>query len=196
MGQGHEPPDIEDAVTQFLRAIEQDTHPETSKTPQRVATFWREHLLVGEQKKASLKVEGMPAESQDPVMLREIDLHLVCPHHLTIGMGRGSLAYIPGTQWFGLGTLADILQAATARCILQEQATRDAVDWAFDLLRPRAAYVQLSFLHPCHNAHYGADARAEVVTEAFRSQDEAARDALSAMLQRVVQRPGTVSREP
>lgn len=185
MGQGREPPNIEDAVTQFLKAIREDTHPETTKTPQRVATFWREHLLVGEQKKASLRVEGMPAESQDPIMLREIDLHLVCPHHLTIGMGRGMLAYVPGSQWFGLGTLAEILRAATARCVLQEQATRDAADWALELLEPRAVFVQLSFLHPCHNAHYGADSRAEVVTEAFRANDEGARAELSTMVRRL-----------
>ena len=87
----------------------------------------------------------MPAESRDPVIMRDIDLHIVCPHHLTIGMGRGTLAYIPDAEWFGLGTLAKILEAATAKCTLQETATREAADLAFKLLSPRAAYVKLGF---------------------------------------------------
>ena len=59
-------------------------------------------------------------------------------------MGRGTLAYIPDEEWFGLGTLAKILEAATAKCTLQETATREAADLAFKLLSPKAAYVKLS----------------------------------------------------
>ena len=98
--------DLEGAVKLFLKAIGHFRESETEKTPERVAEFWLQHLLVGTETERTLQVEGMPAESRDPVIMRDIDLHIVCPHHLTIGMGRGTLAYIPDAEWFGLGTLA------------------------------------------------------------------------------------------
>ena len=177
-------PDLEEAVTLFLKAIGHFGESETEKTPERVAEFWHQHLLVGTETERTLQVEGMPAESHDPVIMRDIDLHIVCPHHLTIGMGRGTLAYIPDEEWFGLGTLAKILEAATAKCTLQETATREAADLAFKLLSPKAAYVKLEFLHPCHNAHFGASSRTTVVTEAFRSKDDESKSTLESALVR------------
>lgn len=177
--------ELEASVSQFLRAINQSDEPETEKTPERVAEFWSNHLLTGDRLREDLQVEGMPAESQDPIVMRNVDLHIVCPHHLTIGMGKGTLAYIPDTQWFGLGTLAKILEAATARCTLQETATRDAVELAVKLLKPKAAYVQLEFLHPCHNAHFGSAARTTVITEAMRAEDPTNQSALIDALKRL-----------
>ena len=175
---------LAESVHGFLKAIGHDNEPETEKTPERVTEFWSQHLLIGEALTENLQVEGMPAESHDPVIMRDVDLHIVCPHHLTIGMGQGTLAYIPGDQWFGLGTLAKILEAATAKCTLQETATLEAVELAMKLLQPQAAYVQLAFLHPCHNAHFGASARTTVETEAIRSTSPEAEAALSSALSR------------
>ena len=175
---------LAESVSSFLKAIGHDQDPETDKTPERVTEFWSQHLLVGEELSKNLQVEGMPAESNDPIIMRDVDLHIVCPHHLTIGMGRGSLAYIPGDLWFGLGTLAKILEAATAKCTLQETATREAVELAMKLLQPRAAYVRLEFLHPCHNAHFGASARTTVATEAIRAESSDAQSLLDAALKR------------
>lgn len=175
---------LAESVSSFLKAIGHDQDPETDKTPERVTEFWSQHLLVGEELSKNLQVEGMPAESNDPIIMRDVDLHIVCPHHLTIGMGRGSLAYIPGDLWFGLGTLAKILEAATAKCTLQETATREAVELAMKLLQPRAAYVRLEFLHPCHNAHFGASARTTVATEAIRAESADAQSELDAALKR------------
>ena len=115
---------LADSVKSFLQAIGHDQDPETDKTPERVTEFWSQHLLIGEELSKSLQVEGMPAETQDPIIMRDVDLHIVCPHHLTIGMGKGTLGYIPGEEWFGLGTLAKILEAATAKCTLQERLSK------------------------------------------------------------------------
>ena len=173
---------LADSVKKFLQSIGHDQDPETDKTPERVAEFWSQHLLVGEELSKSLQVEGMPAETQDPIIMRDVDLHIVCPHHLTIGMGKGTIGYVPDKEWFGLGTLAKILEASTAKCTLQETATREAVELAMQLLQPQAAFVKLEFLHPCHNAHFGASARTTVETQAIRSISMEAEDALRSAL--------------
>lgn len=173
---------LADSVKSFLQAIGHDQDPETDKTPERVTEFWSQHLLIGEELSKSLQVEGMPAETQDPIIMRDVDLHIICPHHLTVGMGKGTLGYIPGEEWFGLGTLAKILEAATAKCTLQETATREAVELAMKLLQPQAAFVKLEFLHPCHNAHFGASARTMVETKAMRSVSAQAETQLASAL--------------
>ena len=122
---------------------------ETDKTPERVSpNFWSQHLLVGEELSKNLQVEGMPAETQDPIIMRDVDLHIVCPHHLTIGMGKGTLGYIPGKEWFGLRDVRKDLGGSNRHVHLQETATREAVELAMKLLQPQAAFRQTGISTP------------------------------------------------
>ena len=47
-------PDIEEAVALFLKAIGHFGESETEKTPERVAEFWHQHLLVGTETERTL----------------------------------------------------------------------------------------------------------------------------------------------
>ncbi|MEZ4273399.1 MAG: GTP cyclohydrolase I [Myxococcota bacterium] len=72
--------------------------------------------------------KDIKAQSNGPVILTKIGVHLICPHHLTVAFGEASVAYIPGTQVASFGAISDLVQACTARLTFQETATQDIVD--------------------------------------------------------------------
>jgi len=147
-------------------------------TPARVAKLWQKTLLKGEGADLgkifyqSSPNDNFGADSNhpvypaDPVALRGIGFHLLCPHHLTVAFGNAQVAYIPGPRIAGLGALAALVEHCAARLILQEQATRLVVDSLSTHLNVQAAVVKLAATHPCHNLTHPRSHQADVVTQA------------------------------
>ena len=99
----------ERAVAQFLTALGHDTEsdPELAGTPARVVQAFAHDLLSGYNVDvASLLAEGSAASPGDQglVIVRDIAISTVCPHHLLPALGQATVAYHPGKRLLGLGT--------------------------------------------------------------------------------------------
>jgi GTP cyclohydrolase I len=121
------------------------------QTPQRAAALWRTHLLAGEGRDLA-EVLGTPLRhvGSAPIILRQMGIHLVCPHHLTVAWGKAHLAYLPAGQVAGAGRLCDLIQACTARFVLQEEAAQQICTALVDQLQAHAVVALLEAVHPCH----------------------------------------------
>lgn len=163
---------LELAVHQFLAALE---HPQARRTAPRVAELWRGTILAGQQTNLAAVprlLACQDGEAADPVAVRGIAIHLVCPHHLTIAFGRAELIYIPKTSIASLGSLSQLCTAATARLVLQEQATAAIVDALTDTdgLAARAATARIVAHHPCQRLGTPAAHAAEILSIASRGE--------------------------
>jgi GTP cyclohydrolase I len=154
--------DLDACLRQFARAAGAD--------PDTVAGFWRDHLLHGAGKDLRAVLgEGTASALTGAVLLQPLRVHLVCPHHLTVAAGWAQLGYGPRGRVASLGHLVDVVSAATARLVLQEDAAQEVAACIVDGLSARAAVLRIVAEHPCCNVPRRAAAAFETWGEAGES---------------------------
>jgi GTP cyclohydrolase I len=135
------------------------------RTPQRAAALWLDHLLSGTQADLGALLSGaMAVPHATPVCVTGIGVHLVCPHHLTVAVGQAHVAYLPHGQVAGLGSISDVVQACTARFVLQEDAAQAICQALVTHLRATAAVAVIEAVHPCHTVTRPRSHAARAVT--------------------------------
>lgn len=98
-------------------------------TADRVYKLWSQRLLDGyDVNIAEVLGEGFKDSRQDLVMVSDIAVHGMCPHHLVPWRGVAHIAYLPGGRLHGFGRLARLLDALSHRLSYQEWFTRDVVE--------------------------------------------------------------------
>ncbi len=100
------------------------------------------------------------------VVLRGIAVATVCPHHLLPSMGTATVAYVPGTRLFGLGTLAKLVDAFCRRLALQEEIGQNVVQALTEHGDARGAFCSLELAHACLAARGERRPEARVLTTA------------------------------
>lgn len=115
------------------------------------ADSWANELAAGEGKDPAAAVTPMRVAGRAPelVVVEEIDVVSVCPHHLLPMRGRASLAYAPEASLAPLGHLAALARSAAARLILQEELSELVVDALMRALAPRGAACLVEGSHDC-----------------------------------------------
>ena len=117
----------ERAIRAFLTALGHD--PRNSAilegTPARVTEAFAEDLLSGYAVDipALLLAESEPLAKDGPrglVIVRDVSVATVCPHHLLPALGKAAVAYLPGERIVGIGTIARTVDALARRLTLQE----------------------------------------------------------------------------
>ncbi|HZH03172.1 MAG TPA: GTP cyclohydrolase I, partial [Myxococcaceae bacterium] len=135
---------VRKATSALLLGLGVRTTGDWKQTPARVASLWTDQLLAGEQLDPAEVLGGaMRHRGRTPVAVRDIGLHMVCPHHLTVALGRAHVAYAPEDRLAGLGQLSDLVKACTARFVLQEEAVQDICDALVEHLHARAAVATI-----------------------------------------------------
>jgi GTP cyclohydrolase I len=141
------------AIEDFLRALGHAIEGDLIGTGERVADAWADDLLEGEAlDPAALLREGAIAagpHERGLVIVRDLAVTTVCPHHLLPGHGTGLVAYLPEDRVAGIGTLARVLDALSRRLTLQERIGGQLVDLLVRELSARGALCKLSLTHTC-----------------------------------------------
>jgi GTP cyclohydrolase I len=160
----------ERAIAEFLRALGHDpsSDPELAGTPQRVADAWASELLTGyDVDVPALFADASPVKGECRlVVLDDIAVTTICPHHLLPAMGRARLAYRPGDRLYGLGTLTRLVDASSRRLVLQESIAEDVVTALVKFGGARGAYCEITLRHGCLSARGGQEVDAKVRTHA------------------------------
>ncbi|KAL1529155.1 hypothetical protein AB1Y20_000114 [Prymnesium parvum] len=97
------------------------------------------------------------------VVVRDIELHSLCEHHLLPFHGRVHVGYLPGAVVLGLSKLARITQIFARRLQIQERLTQQIAAALMDEIQPRGVAVVVECLHMCM-AMRGVEQRAAVTT--------------------------------
>lgn len=141
---------IETNVRRILQYIGEDPNREgLLDTPKRVAKAWKQ-MTDGYTRKFEDEITVFEGEGFDQiVLLRDIEFHSICEHHMLGFSGKGHIAYIPDKNIVGISKLARVLDIFSRRLQNQERITKQVADCLQEQLKPRAVAVILEAQHSC-----------------------------------------------
>ncbi|MSP24052.1 MAG: GTP cyclohydrolase [Myxococcales bacterium] len=158
------------AIEDFLRALGHAAEGELTDTPSLVASAWCDDLLAGyaADPVVLLKAGAIPTHaSRDLIVLRDLDVALMCPHHLLPAHGCADIVILPGKAVAGFGSLASTLFLCTRRLALQESAGAHVAATIVEALAAEGALCRLRLVHTCLAIRGAQHPRASVETIAF-----------------------------
>ena len=162
-------PRIERAVREILLAIGEDPDREgLLKTPNRVGRAYVE-LMAGLHTDPKQHLKTVFGERYDEVvLLRDIEFHSLCEHHLLPFTGKAHVAYLPDGKVVGLSKLARLVEGYARRPQVQERLTTQIADAVMEELSPGGAACVIEAVHTCMTIR-GANKRGStMVTSALR----------------------------
>jgi GTP cyclohydrolase IA len=159
------------------------------ETPARVAKAYEE--LFGGYKLDSGAVLGRTFEEvggfDDVVLLRDIDFHSHCEHHMVPIIGKAHVAYLPSGRVLGLSKISRVVDIFARRLQTQEKLTVQIAAAIEDALKPRGVAVMLEAEHLCMAMRGVRTKGATTVTTSFHglfADDRQERDRILAMMHR------------
>ena len=142
-----------DAIETIVRYIEQcgsELREGLENTPERVIQSFVE-IFSGYSDDASEILDStFNAEGYDGiVLLKDMEFHSTCEHHLQPFSGKGHIAYIPVDKIVGISKLARLLDMHSKRLQNQERITQSVADDIIENLSPLGCAVILEAQHGC-----------------------------------------------
>jgi GTP cyclohydrolase I len=162
-------PRIERAVREILSAVGEDPAREgLLKTPRRVARAYAE-LMAGMKEDPRIHLKTVFHETYDEVvLLRDIEFHSLCEHHLLPFTGRAHVAYLPDGKVVGLSKLARLVEGYARRPQVQERLTTQIADALMEELDPMGAACIVEATHTCMTIRGVKKPGSTMVTSALR----------------------------
>src|SRR5436853_5186936 len=160
---------IEKAVREILIAIGEDPDREgLLKTPNRVARAYGE-LMAGLKIDPRQHLRTVFHERyQEVVLLRDIEFHSLCEHHLLPFTGRAHVAYLPDGKVVGLSKLARVVEGYARRPQVQERLTTQIADALMEELNAAGAACVVEAVHTCMTIRGAKKHGSIMVTSALR----------------------------
>jgi GTP cyclohydrolase I len=162
--------DIEQAVYAILGAVGEDPEREgLQRTPLRVAKMYAE-LTAGYRidPDALINEAVFSVDYDEMVMVKDIDFHSLCEHHMLPFMGHVHVAYIPAGKVIGLSKIPRIVEMFARRLQVQERMTVQIADFINHALQPEGVAVVVEGVHMCAVMRGVKKANARMTTSALR----------------------------
>jgi GTP cyclohydrolase I len=119
-------------------------------TPERYAKAMRFLTSGYESEPEDVVGNGIfSAEGEGVVLVRDVEFHSLCEHHLLPFFGRVHVAYLPGDRIIGLSKIPRIVDLFSRRLQVQERITEQVADALMQLLQPKGVLVLAEARHLC-----------------------------------------------
>ena len=162
---------IERAVREILIGIGEDPDRDGLRdTPARVARAYAEIFSGMRQSAEDVLATTFDLGHEEMVLVKDIEVHSVCEHHLVPFHGVAHVGYIPSAEGriTGLSKLARLVDMYAKRPQVQERLTSQIADSLVSILRPRGAIVVVQCEHLCMSMRGIRKPGASTVTSAVR----------------------------
>lgn len=123
--------------------------------------------------------------SQDMVMVKNIDIHSLCEHHMVPFSGKVHIAYIPQGKILGLSKLARIANLYSRRLQVQERLCRQIAEAVQEAVNPLGVGVTIEATHMCMVMRGVEKAGASTVTTTLLGNFESDKQIRGEYLQQV-----------
>ena len=158
-----------DTLVRYIEDCEGELREGLSETPKRVVNSYDEifsgyRLNSGEILDSTFNAAGYDGI----VLLRDMEFHSTCEHHLQPFSGRGHIAYIPVDRIVGISKLARLMDAHAMRLQNQERITMSIADDIEEHLSPLGCAVILEAQHGCMRCRGVRKQNAVMTTSAMR----------------------------
>jgi GTP cyclohydrolase I len=142
---------MEKLFSQLIQEIGEDvTREGLVDTPKRAAAAFR-FLNSGYNQSLERVLNNavFEADSEDMVIVKDIELYSLCEHHLLPFIGKCHVAYLPKGKVIGLSKIARIVEMYARRLQIQERLTKQIATAIQTAIDPAGVAVVIEAKHLC-----------------------------------------------
>jgi GTP cyclohydrolase I len=107
-------------------------------------------------------------DSENMVMVRDIELYSLCEHHMLPFFGKAHIAYLPNGKVVGLSKLARVVEVFARRLQVQERLTEEIAHALEEVLQPLGVGVVIEASHLCMMMRGVEKQNSQTITSALR----------------------------
>lgn len=142
---------LKKAYTDILTSVGEDvTRDGLQDTPQRAAKAMQ-FLTQGYDQTLEQVVNGaiFESDSDEMVIVRDIELYSLCEHHMLPFIGKCHVAYLPRGKVIGLSKIARIVDMYARRLQIQESLTQQVANAVLKMTKGIGVGVIIESQHMC-----------------------------------------------
>jgi len=139
-----------ETIVRYIEGADGELREGLSRTSSRVIDSYEEIFSGYSGDAMDILDSTFNAEGYDGiVLLRDIEFHSTCEHHLQPFSGRAHIAYIPIDRIVGISKLARLLDMHAKRLQNQERITKGITDDLMSYLEPKGCAAIIEAQHGC-----------------------------------------------
>ncbi|MFA5982682.1 MAG: GTP cyclohydrolase I FolE [Methylococcaceae bacterium] len=142
---------METHFSKIIQAVGEDINREgLIDTPKRAAKAFK-FLTNGYEKSLDEVLNGaiFTADTEDMVIVKNIELYSLCEHHLLPFIGKCHVGYLPRGKVLGLSKVARVIDMYARRLQIQEKLTKQIADAIETATGARGVAVVIEAKHLC-----------------------------------------------
>ncbi|HBA66792.1 MAG TPA: GTP cyclohydrolase I FolE [Methylococcaceae bacterium] len=142
---------MEEYFSKIIEAVGEDvTREGLVDTPKRASDAFK-FLNNGYEKNLDDVLNGaiFQADTEDMVIVKDIELYSLCEHHLLPFIGKCHVGYLPQGKVLGLSKVARIIDMYARRLQIQEKLTKQIADAIEKSINARGVAVVIEAKHLC-----------------------------------------------
>jgi GTP cyclohydrolase I len=143
--------DLQRLISELLPHLDPDPNREGLRdTPRRVAEAFEFYCQGYEQDPLQAIGDALfEPETDEMVVVKDIELYSLCEHHLAPFYGKAHVAYVPQGKIVGLSKIARVVDVFARRLQVQERLTQQIAQAIDDVLEPKGVGVVIEASHLC-----------------------------------------------